>query len=536
MDLILTNGRVRTMDPKLPFAEALAVRFGRIQWVGLSQQATQLSQSAKEVVDLGGRTVLPGFIDSHNHFCMTAFLRSQVDCRPAAGCLTSRDVVDALRQRAENTPPGRWILGWGYASYLLEDRKELTRQDLDLASTRHPICLVHVSVHGAVVNSLALQKLGYSGRSPDPPGGRILRDSRGVPNGILQESAIMGPLFFASPSIYSRVMAEQSPQGRVQMMVDCARDYNKLGIVAVHDPLVDALTLRTFQEAEQAARLTLRLRPYVLNQWVTPLVEAGILHGFGSEWLKIGAVKIFLDGGMSSRTAAVSRPYVGGGRGILNYDFKALLEEIRRLSQAGYRISVHAQGDRALGILIKVFQRGTEKGNPLRHHLVHAGNITPPQMEKVSRLGLYIASQANFFSLLGDGFMEAFGPRRSARLYPFRTMLGKGIRLALSSDSPVADPDPLVGVRDAVLRRTGSGRELGPQERLTVEEALALYTKEAAYFSQEEDLMGAITPGKWADLVVLEQDPVSVAAQAIPSCRVRMTVVGGKVVYRDLGS
>ncbi len=531
MDLVFTNGRIRTMDPGLPLAEAMAVRFGRIQWVGSSRQASELFQSAREVVDLEGRTVLPGFIDSHNHFCMTAFLRSQVDCRPASGCLTSRDVVDAIRHRAQSTPPGRWILGWGYASYLLQDRKELTRQDLDLASTRHPVCLVHVSVHGAVVNSWALKKLGYGRNTPDPPGGKILRGNGGAPNGILQESAIMGPLFFSSPSIYSKVMAENPPEGRVQMMVDCAMLYNRLGIVAVHDPLVDPLTLRTFQEAEQSAGLTLRIRPYVLNQWVSPLLGAGILHGFGSEWLKLGAVKVFLDGGMSSRTAAVYKPYVGGGRGILNYEPRDLLKEIRRLDRAGYRISVHAQGDRALEILIKALERNIEPGNPLRHHIVHAGNITKKQIERVSRLGLYIASQANFFSLLGDGFIEAFGPGRSSGLYPFKSLLGSGVRLSLSSDSPVAEPNPLIGLRDAVLRKTGSGRDLGPQERLSLAETLPLYNREAAYFAQEEDQTGTISPGKWADLVVLDKDMDTLEPGELPSCRVQMTVIGGKVVY-----
>lgn len=532
MDLVLRNGNIRTMDPLKPLVQALAVRFGKIHWLGSDQEAQGLCGSATQVIDLGGKTVLPGFIDSHNHFCMTAFLRSQVDCRAVAGCLKGQDVVDALRQRAEHTPAGSWILGWGYASYLLEDKKELTREDLDWASTRHPICLVHVSVHGAVVNTPALKKLGYSRQSLDPPGGKLLKDSKGIPNGMLQESAIMGPLFFASPSIYSKVMEEQSPEKRVGMMADCARDYNRLGIVAVHDPLVDPLTLRTFQEAEQAGRLTLRIRPYVLNHWAAPLVQTGLLQGFGSEKLKLGAIKIFLDGGMSSRTAAVCRAYVDGGRGILNYEFKPLLEEIGRFDKAGHRISVHAQGDRALGILIKAFERCIETGNPLRHHIVHAGNITPSQIERASRLGLYIASQANFFSLLGDGFMEAYGPKRSKRLYPFKTLLRSGIRLALSSDSPVADPDPLVGLRDAVLRKTSTGKELGPEEKITVEEALPLYNREAAYFAGEEHLTGTLSPGKWADFVVLEKDPITTPAQEIPSCRILMTFVGGEMAYK----
>lgn len=533
MDMLLTGGKIFTMDPVTPRAEALGIRFGKIHWIESNEDARALLGTARRVVELKGRAVLPGFVDTHNHFCMSAFLRSQVDCRPTAGCLRAKDVVDALRERGERTCAGSWILGWGYASYLLEDRRELTREDLDKASTRHPICLIHVSVHGAVVNSLVLRRLGYGRQSPDPPGGRILRTKGGAPNGILQESAIMGPLFFSRPSIYSKVMAENPPEQRLRMMEECALAYNTLGIVSVHDPIVDPLTLRTFQEAQ--GRLTLRLRPYVLNHWAKPLMEAGILHGFGSNRLRLGGIKVFLDGGMSSRTAALFKPYVGGGKGILNYDARGIEREIHLFHKAGYRISVHAQGDRALEILIRAFERTIQAGNSLRHHIVHAGNITPSQMERAAALGVYVTSQANFLSLLGDGFVEAFGPKRSLHLYPFKTLLASGVKLSFSSDSPVADPNPLVGLRDAVLRKTETGKDLGPQERLSLDEALPLYNREAAYFGQEEDETGTISPGKWADLVVLDRDIDTLEPGELPSCRVQMTIMGGKVVYAQRG-
>jgi hypothetical protein len=182
-------------------------------------------------------------------------------------------------------------------------------------------------------------------------------------------------------------------------------------------------------------------------------------------------------------------------------------------------------------MLLKAFERVIDPGNPLRHHIVHAGNLTLFQIDQVEKTNLYIASQANFFSLLGDGFIEAYGPERSRELYRFRTFLNRGIRLGLSSDAPVAEPNPLIGIRDAVCRRTRSGKEFGPAECLTAEQALSLYTREAAYFSFEEKDRGTIEEGKFADLVVLDKDPTRVAPEEIPNCRVKMTVVGGKVVY-----
>jgi len=534
MEKIFKNGKILTMAPGAKPAEAIAVQFGRIFKVGQNAEIERLATSETQIIDLQGQTVLPGFIDTHNHFCLYALLTDQADCRPAAGCIKGDDVIEALRAQAAKTKPGKWIMGWGYAPYLLEDKKELTRIDLDRASPKHPICLVHVSVHGAVVNSLALKKLGYTKKTPHPPGGIIYRDKNGEPNGILSESAFMNPLFFQRPSIYAQMVAEYDAQGRVEMVLRCAARYQKLGLVGVHDPFVDSLTLQTYQEAAKTGRLNFRLYSYILNQWADPLIAAGIKRGFGSEWVKIGAIKIFLDGGMSSRTAAVSKPYVfpkGAGRGILNYDQKGINQEIEKFHRAGYQISVHAQGDRALAMLLKAFQRSIDKENSLRHHIVHAGNLTSTQIEEVRDLGLYITSQPNFFSLLGDGFREAYGEERSQELYRFRTILAKGIKLAFSSDCPVADPNPLIGLRDAVLRKTGSGKDFGPAEAVSAGEALALYTREAAYFSFEEEERGTLSPGKLADFIVLDKNPLEVPAEKIPECQVKMNVIGGKIVY-----
>jgi predicted amidohydrolase YtcJ len=533
METIFKNGNILTFEKDKPRAEAIAVQFGRIRRVGRTAEVEKLAAAATSVVDLKGQTLMPGFIDTHNHFCLYALLINQADCRPAAGCVKGRDVVEALKAKAKSIPPGKWIMGWGYAPYLLDDKMDLTREALDRASLEHPICLVHVSVHGAVVNSLALQELGFNRDTPDPIGGKIHRDTNGALNGILTESAFMGPLFFDTPSIYGKIMADYDSTERAEMISRCTALYHGLGLVGAHDPFVDALTLRTYQRVANTGRFPFRLHAYTLNRWADPLLAAGIDPGFGSEWVKIGAIKIFLDGGMSSRTAAVFEPYLGGGggKGILMYDEEGIKREIQEFDGAGYQISVHAQGDRALEVLLKAFEAAMASGNPLRHHIVHAGNLTAAQIDRVESLGLYITSQANFFSLLGDGFIEAYGQMRSHKLYPFRTLLERGIKLALSSDSPVADPNPLIGVRDAVRRRTGSGQEIGPAECISAEQALSLYTREAAYFSFEEMDRGTLKEGKLADLVVLDKDPLTLPPEEIPNCRVKMTMVGGRVVY-----
>jgi predicted amidohydrolase YtcJ len=537
MDKIFKNGNLLTMEENSPRAEALAVQFGRIYRVGKTADIEKLATQDTEVIDLKGQTMLPGFIDAHNHFCLYALLTDQADCRPAVGCVRGEDVIEALGNKAAKTRPGQWVMGWGYAPYLLDDRKNLTREDLDRATREHPVCLVHVSVHGAVVNSLALKELSFTRETPNPPGGVIHRSEDGDPNGILSESAFMGPLFFDTPSIYNTMIAGYEKELRAEMMIRCARNYHQLGIVGAHDPFVDSLTLRTYQEVAGAGRFPFRLDAYISNHWAGPLISAGINRGFGSEWVKIGAIKIFLDGGMSSRTAAVFEPYEGGdgGTGILNYDQSGINREIQKFDQAGYQVSVHAQGDRALDMLLRAFAGAMRKGNPLRHHIVHAGNLTDSQIDTVQELGLCIVSQANFFSLLGDGFIEAYGPVRSQDLYRFGTFLKRKIKLALSSDCPVADPNPLIGVRDAICRKTASGKEIGLSEGITAEEAFSLYTSEAAYVSFAEEEHGTLKEGKAADLVVLDKDPTRLSPEEIPNCKVRMTVVGGRIVH-DQGS
>jgi predicted amidohydrolase YtcJ len=358
METIFKNGNILTFEKDKPRAEAIAVQFGRIRRVGRTAEVEKLAAAATSVVDLKGQTLMPGFIDTHNHFCLYALLINQADCRPAAGCVKGRDVVEALKAKAKSIPPGKWIMGWGYAPYLLDDKMDLTREALDRASLEHPICLVHVSVHGAVVNSLALQELGFNRDTPDPIGGKIHRDTNGALNGILTESAFMGPLFFDTPSIYGKIMADYDSTERAEMISRCTALYHGLGLVGAHDPFVDALTLRTYQRVANTGRFPFRLHAYTLNRWADPLLAAGIDPGFGSEWVKIGAIKIFLDGGMSSRTAAVFEPYLGGGggKGILMYDEEGIKREIQEFDGAGYQISVHAQGDRALEVLLKAFE------------------------------------------------------------------------------------------------------------------------------------------------------------------------------------
>jgi predicted amidohydrolase YtcJ len=251
--------------------------------------------------------------------------------------------------------------------------------------------------------------------------------------------------------------------------------------------------------------------------------------------VKVGPIKMLVDGGMSNRTAAVSTPYEGSGEtGIFLNTPEQISSTIGKFHDAGYQIAAHAQGDAAIEVLLDAYQNvlGPQNKNPLRHRIEHCGNITEEQTGQAAAMNILVSSQPVFLSLLGDGFLEAFGPDRAHRLYPYRSLINNGIRVAGASDSPVAPALPLTGIRDAVLRRTDSGAAIGPDEGLSVGEAIGLYTSQAGYFSFDEEFVGTIEPGRAADLVVLDQDITAIPAEGIAEAKVLMTMVDGRVVYQ----
>ena len=531
MDLILTNANVITMDPAHTRASAIAVKWDRILKVGDDDEIAALAGAGTRTVDLGGRTVLPGFIDTHNHLSFYGYLVSSVDCRAVSGVEKVDDIVDRLRAGAAKTPPGQWVKGWGYAHYHLKENRPLTRADLDRASTEHPILVIQVSGHAGVANSMALDLFGYNREAPDPPGGAIRRDpDTGEPNGILEESALMNQV----NSLFMQDTMSWPLEQKVQMIETAVGHYNRAGITSLHEAYVIPQLLQLYQQMERFGRLNLRVYTMNIDFAAQTLLDAGITCGYGTPMVKVGPIKMFMDGGMSNRTAAVSEPYIGGSEtGMYLSTREDMFSKIEKFHEAGYQIAVHAQGDAAIGDLLDAYENvlGPRSDNPLRHRIEHCGNITQEQIRRAADMNVLVSSQPMFLSHLGDGFLEAFGPERGHTLYPYRSLINHGVRVAGASDSPVASADPLVGIRDAVLRLTASGAEIGPEERLAVGEAVGLYTSEAAFFSFDENNLGTIEPDKYADFVVLDRDITACPPEEITDTKVVMTIVGGRVVY-----
>ncbi|MEW6264132.1 MAG: amidohydrolase [Thermodesulfobacteriota bacterium] len=534
MDKLFFNGRVNSLDRHDRVYRAVGVTGEKITALGEEAELRKSADSKTELIDLQGAVMFPGFIDSHTHFLVFAYLQTGLNLADP-GVKRLDDVLRLIKDAAEKTRPGEWIRGSRFTEYWLAENRYPTRWDLDQVSPDHPVILWHTSFHACVLNSKGLAALGITRSSRSPDGGLIEKDpSTGEPNGVLQEAAMMNMAFRV---LYPQDLEAMTPADRMAMVVRGMEKFNQVGVTAVADCLVTPTALAVYQETYNAGLA--RLRVYLMPELLVSegLMASGLKTGFGHDWLKIGPIKIFIDGGMSNRSAAVSTPYLTPphGRGMKMMSRTDLMATIKRVDDLGFQISVHCQGDDALTDLLDAFEGvlGPVSDNPRRHRIEHAGCLYPRLLERAAAMKLGVGVQPVFLSFLGDGFIEAFGRDGAGRLYPFRDMLAAGLALGGGSDCPVSEHDPRLSFRDAVLRRTVAGEIIGPDQTLTMNQVLKLFTSGSAYLNHEDHLAGTIEPGKRADFAVLAEDPQLRPAEEAPHIPVVMTVVGGRIVHRQ---
>jgi predicted amidohydrolase YtcJ len=531
MDIIFYNGRINTLDEAGTVCTAVAAANGIITAIGSDDELRRLGGPKTEKVDLNGAAMFPGFMEAHNHLTIYGYLLEGIDlCASKARKID--DILSRVKAEAEKTPAGTWIKGSRYAEYFLAENRHPTRTDLDLVSPVHPVILFHTSFHACVLNSPALEKMGISRETRPPQGGIIEKDTdTGEPTGVLHDQAMMdvfNKLFFAD-------LEAMNTRERVELCGSATENYAKLGLVFAADALVTPQTLNMYQEALAANRLKIRI--YTMNYTLTAesLTGSRIKTGFGSGRLRIGPIKIFADGGMSNRTAAVGTPYLTPpyDKGLKIQSHAELIEKVKWYHALGYQVAVHAQGDEGLSDTLDAFEAvlGPKSDNRPRHRIEHAGCLYPDLLKRAAGMNIPASVQPVFFGELGDGWIEAFGPQLADQLYPFKSMLNAGMKIGGSSDCPVSSLDPRIGLRDAVLRQTPSGKKLSPDEALTMDEAIGPYTRRSAYLSFDEAHNGSIEPGKRADFTVMAADPREVPPEEVPDIPFSMTVVDGDIVW-----
>lgn len=534
-ELLLVNGNVLTMNPARPRATAVAVSGDRVAGVYASDPRPRPGT----VIDLKGATLLPGFHDAHNHMIGFGLGLTEVDLR-----VTSLDeLYRRIAERAARTPEGEWITGSGYDQTKTGGHPH--RDALDRAAPGRRVWLKHTSGHMCVVSTPVLGDLGITDSEvPVIDGGRVTVDDAGRPTGLLEERAqeLVGRL--TRP--YALAILADAVGGAGQV-------YLSEGITSVTEAGVGGgwvghspVELAAYQAARDAGALRVRAELMVASEVLHPLgahpddgldigLDLGIRTGFGDDWLRVGAMKIFADGSLVARTAAMTSDYDGdpGNRGYLQADAAGLTRRIVTAHRSGWQVAAHAIGDHAIDVVLSAFASALDaypRADP-RHRIEHFAAARPDQVELAAGRGIVAVPQGRFVTELGDGMLASVGPSRAAWLYRQRSLLDAGLVLPGSSDRPVVRGTPLLGVHDMVNRRTASGAPFNEAEAVTALEALRAYTWGSAYASRAEHAKGSIEAGKLADFAVLSEDPTAVDPSRIAGLEVIATIVGGEIRY-----
>jgi predicted amidohydrolase YtcJ len=530
-DWVLYNGIVRTLAPGQPAYQAVAIWRDRIAALGDNSLAESVPPERR--VNLAGRLVLPGFCDCHVHFLEYALRRQQVDL---SGTRSAAEALERVREAARRAPAGRWILGGGWDPNIWEPAEFPTRQMLDAVCPDHPVALDSKDVHSLWVNSRALELAGVGAKTPDPPGGRILRDASGEPTGILCEMpAKQLVLEVVPPPTFAQCCAA------IEAAFPSVWAH---GITTIHNFLLGegAQELGALQELRRQGKLGLRMLCQLRLDMLEPAVRAGVRTGLGDEWLRIGGVKIFMDGSLGSRTALLFAPYVGepGNTGVEITSPAQLREYLELALPNGISATIHAIGDaanrRALDALEEALAR-YPSARALPNRVEHAQLLAPADIPRFGRLGVVASVQPVHATSDYEMVERYWGAERGRGAYAFRSLLEAGATLIFGTDCPVEPLGPLATLYAAVARRRPDGSPSPdgwhPEERLTLEQALIASCAAPAAVSGESGIKGTLEPGKLADMAILSRDIFAGPAEALLETEVHGTVLGGRLVYRS---
>lgn len=533
--LILYNAVIRTMDPGLPEASAVAVEADRILRAGFDGEIRGLPRGPGcEAVDMRGACILPGLVDAHIHFQWFAESLESVD----AGAATLAGALERVARAAAEPPdrgalqrpaPPAWIRGSGWDHNLWDGPP--SRVHLDRAAPGRPVALTAKSGHALWASTAALAAAGIGAETPDPAGGRIGREEDGSPSGILYDNAM---------DLVYRAMPKATPEETAARMEKAMKAVHRAGLTGIHD-FDGAAAFSAFRILEERGALSLRVVKGIPHDLLDAAVGLGLRSGFGDGLLSIGAVKLFADGALGSRTAWMLEPYEGTeDRGIATMDAEAMAEDIRKANAAGLDCAVHAIGDAACRGVLDAFERAGREAarggkRTARNRIEHAQLLHPADLPRLARLGI-AASMQPVHATSDMDMAERHWGGRCATAYPWRSLLELGTVLAFGSDCPVESPSPLAGIHAAVTRRRpdGSPGKDGwrPEQRIPVLEAVRAYTEGAARAAGREADLGRIRAGCLADLTVLDRDPVSADPSEIAGIGILAAIVGGAFVYR----
>ncbi len=531
---LLYNGNIITLDERHPKASAVAILGERILAVGQDQELLEKFRQAPfktELMDLKGKTILPGLMDAHLHLLHFSLGLEKVNCETE----TLQACLDRVAERAQTLPVGEWILGHGWnQNHWAEGFGNA--EILDQVAPNHPVYLTAKSLHAAWANSFALEKAGIQLHTPDPPGGKIGRHADGKPNGILFENAMQ---------LVADVIPPPTPDQSRRAIEKAQQALIRLGVTAVHD-FDGKACFSALQELHRESRLKIRVLKNLPAELMDEAIALGLHSGFGDDMLRLGSIKFFADGALGPRTAAMFEPYLEepDQRGSLLLDAEALTELGKKAIQNGLSLAVHAIGDRANHEVLNAFQHMRQLENEslhskhLRHRIEHVQLLHPQDVKRLAELNL-IASMQPFHATSDMLMAQRYWGERCRYAYAWRTQLKYGSILAFGSDAPVEWPNPFWGIHAAVTRQRQDGSPSAQgwiqEEKITLIDALRAYTYGAAYAAYMENRLCKLAPLYYADLILLEEDPFEIPASELHTLAPLATMIGGQWVYTSFG-
>ena len=530
VEAVYFNGKVHTMDPARPVVEAISAGGGRIIETGSSRELLAGLGPGARTIDLGGRAVIPGLTDAHAHFLGFARLATRLDL---VGTASLDEILEKVSAKLPSVRKGEWILGRGWDQNDWPEARYPERPALDRIAPDNPVYLVRICGHAAYVNSAALRLAGISRLTPDPAGGKILRDASGEPTGILLDNAV---------NLVSKSIPPLARDEKKKLMVAAARKCLAAGLVGVHEMGIDAEDVSVYEELYAAGELPFRITGYLSSDdaGVAPFLDAGPRAGRGDELFRIVGAKFYADGSLGARSASLIDDYEDdpGNRGILMQSPDSLYRLILPWREKGFQTAVHAIGDAAVREVLDVYERlGAAHPAPdARPRIEHSQVVAVDDVARFAKLGVVPSMQ--FIHCTSDmpWVEERLGAGRAAGAYAWRSLVAAGSRIPGGSDFPVESINPFLGIHAAVTRQDLAGEPRGGwrgDQRLTIEEAVGAFTRDAAYAVHAEDVAGSLAPGKLADFIILSDDIFSVNPGKIPLIRVLATVLGGEIVYRS---
>lgn len=540
-DLILHSGNIITVDKKNPRAEAIAIQGDRILAIGRNRVILEKAGPRSQVIDLKGKTVIPGLIDSHAHFQNLGEQKRQVNLRYAADW---EDAVRLVAADAKKWKPGVWILGrgWHQEKWNPAPSPQINGfpvHDLLSKSTPdHPVLLVHGSGHAVCANAMAMKLAGIDEKTPNPPGGEILRDSTGKAIGIFTENA--SDLIYAAFGKYQDSLTPEQKESESILEIQAAdRECLENGITTIHDAGVSFRTIDLYRSLVDQDRIGVRLWAMVSeqNQALDQRLKSYRYIGYRNHHLTVRAIKRLLDGALGSRSAWMSQPYEDrpGNYGLNTIELADLKETARLAKAHGFQMAVHAIGDRANHELLDLYESFAAPDSTLsdlRWRVEHAQHLDPVDIPRFGKLGVLSAMQGVHATSDAPFIVKRLGKKRAEEgAYVWRSLLQAGARISNGTDAPVEEVNPLACFYSSVTRRTHTGQTFFPEQRMTRQEALESYTIHGAYAGFEEEIKGSLEAGKLADLVVLSDDIMSIPEEKIRETKVVMTLIGGKIVY-----